>query len=471
MIVCVLATGCGNATPDRRVATSTASDLSRIIKTSGAEGETKVNAPYVLPPAPRAGTGPIPAAVASKLDRIVPSLQGSFLDREVLLAIAESGDGRLAWILSDLLRFGGDEDTEALVTTFVNLTGVKRAELSGPDNDSPWRAATDLLIAWDLPAPAGYREFKRDLFVALEPRWKPIFDDAAADIDWRLLSWGGVLIDDRPLGDKDRCIRSCIPALDDPRLTDAAGGAWYPDKRFVFGIALGGEYLALPKHQMEVHEMVNLTIAGRRLAVPYCTLCGSAEAYLTDRVAGVRRPLVMRTSGLLSLSNKVMYDLDSKSAFDTFTGRAVSGPLHRSGVMLPMVTTVVSTWGAWRAAHPTTKIVAEDGGIGRTYDLDPLHGRDDNGPIFPIRRADVRLPVHTQVLGVITPDKGAVAFPVEAAKRELAAGHRVSVRGVEVTADGGGLVAKRGGKPIAAHQAFWFAWAQFHPGTAVWTAQ
>ena len=73
----------------------------------------------MLPPAPRAGTGPIPAAVASKLDRIVPSLQGSFLDREVLLAIAESGDGRLAWILSDLLRFGGDGDTEALVTTFA----------------------------------------------------------------------------------------------------------------------------------------------------------------------------------------------------------------------------------------------------------------------------------------------------------------------------------------------------------------
>ena len=457
MSACAVLAGCAGA----NTLTGSASTASTI-------AQPKATVRYTLPPPPPSASGPLPQDVVARLPRVVGSLEAGKLDRALLSAIGASRDGRLGWMLSDLLRFSGEGDTDVVVAAFVALTGVDESELRSTDIRSPWQAATDLLFAWDLPAPPGYVMFKRDLFLAIEPRWAPFFDDVDADIDWRLLSWGGVLIDDRRLGDKEPCTRGCIPALDDPVLTDADGGNWYPAERIVFGLAIDGEYVALPKNQMEVHEMVNLTIAGHRIAVPYCTLCGSAQAYRTDEVVGAGRPLVMRTSGLLSLSNKVMYDLDSKSVFDTFTGRAVSGPLHRKGVVLPMVTTVVSTWGAWRTAHPSTRIVRQDGGIGRTYGLDPLHGRDDNGPIFPIRRADQRLPVHTQVLGVLTSDSPAVAFPVDAVKRELEAGRVVRAEGVEVISDGGGLVAMVGATPVATHQAFWFAWAQFHPGTALW---
>jgi len=42
--------------------------------------------------------------------------------------------------------------------------------------------------------------------------------------------------------------------------------------------------------------------------------------------------------------------------------------------------------------------------------------------------------------------------------------------GVEVVADAGGLrVRTREGKDLPAHQAFWFAWSQFNPGTRLWT--
>jgi hypothetical protein len=61
-----------------------------------------------------------------------------------------------------------------------------------------------------------------------------------------------------------------------------------------------------------------------------------------------------------------MYDLDSASVFDTFTGAAVSGALREAGVVLDEVTTVRSTWGEWKAAHPGTSIIAEAGGIGRS---------------------------------------------------------------------------------------------------------
>ncbi len=415
-------------------------------------------------PVPKAPAGPTGVEVAEVLRNVVPSLQSTGLDPKIASVIGASGDVRNAWILSDLLRFADSDTFKPLVDAFERLA---RVALGGGSN--PWQEVTDLLISWDTPAPPDYLVFKRDLFTSLEPRWKPIFDDPNADIDWRFLSWGGVLPDDRLLGDKKTCVLGCIPALDDPLLTSAGEGTWYPDEAYVFGISIGGESVAFPKNIMEVHEMVNISIGGRRVAIPYCTLCGSAQAYFTDQVSGVARPLVMRTSGLLALSNKVMYDLDTGSVFDTFTGRALSGPLHDAGVGLPMLTTVVSRWDEWRSDHPNTRIVAQDGGLGKQYPADPLRGRDDKGPIFPIRRSDTRLAVHTQVVGVIAADTSPVAFPVDAAQAELRAGRSVSSAGVTLTLDGGGLVASIDGKAAAAHQSFWFAWAQFHPGTKLWS--
>lgn len=221
---------------------------------------------------------------------------------------------------------------------------------------------------------------------------------------------------------------------------------------------------------MEVHEMVNMTIGGRRLGIPYCTLCGSAQAYLTDAVPdGVTTP-VLRTSGLLSRSNKVMYDLVTRSVFDTFTGAALSGPLQDAGIVLEQATVVVTTWGEWKAAHPESRIIAEDGGLRIEYPLEPLRGRDDDGPIFPIGDVDPRLPVQANVVGVVAPDGTPIAFPVDLARAALADGREVVFRDIEVLSDGGGLRPRlRGGGELPAHEAFWFAWSQFYPNTVVWT--
>ncbi|MGH2954656.1 MAG: DUF3179 domain-containing (seleno)protein [Solirubrobacterales bacterium] len=419
--------------------------------------------------APEAPGGPLAPEVASALDELLGSATEGVFDREALDAVARSGDARLAWLVSDLLRFisGGDEQ-DALVSAFAELSEVDLGDDPRFAQD-PWRTITDHLIAWDLPAPPGYRERKAELFLEIEPKWAPFFADSDSEIDWRLVSWGGVLIDDRPEGDPDPCPRSCIPALDDPPLTPASEGEWYPDERTVFGVAVGGEAVALPKNIMEVHEMVNLTIGGRRLGIPYCTLCGSAQAYLLDSVpAGVERP-VLRTSGLLSRSNKVMYDLNSQSVLDTFTGRALSGPLADAGVTLEQTGVVASTWREWRRAHPETEIVAEDGGIGREYPVDPLGGRDDEGPIFPVGDVDPRLPVQENVVGAIAPGGTPVAFPVAEAVAAVREGERVAAEGVEAVADGDGLrMRTAGGRELPSHQAFWFAWSQFHPDTALW---
>jgi hypothetical protein len=414
----------------------------------------------VFPVAPAAGTGTLARPVRDALANIVPSLQQQRFPSEEVRIIGMSGDGRLLWYLHDLLRFVTRTSQPIVVDAFEALSN---AEL--PDELSS--VMGDRVLAWDLPAPPDYRLLKRDLFLLIEPRWAPFFDDEDSAIDWRLVGWGGVFIDDRPDATAGQiCPRGCIPALDQPAVTDAEDGSWYPDDDLVFGIVIGQQARAYPKNIMEVHEMVNDTLGGRQIAIPYCTLCLSAQAYFTDDV-GSFRPL-LRTSGLLSRSNKFMYDITTFSAVDTFTGEAISGPLFDAGVRLNQTTVVTSTWGAWRAAHPHTTIIAEDGGIGQNYPRNPLRGRDDAGPIFPVGNVDPRLGVHDVVLGVVAADGTPVAFPVGAARLALEAGEEVALAGVVLQSDAGGLRAFIDSTESPTHEAFWFAWSQFQPQTLLW---
>ncbi len=461
VVVATLATACAGGADDAGTGSTTAvTERPPVFRYPSAP---------VAPPAEVADASEVRAA----MDRLDTQLAVGEVDEGALADLIEHGDARHAWYVADLMRFfGPGENGNELVDAFESLTSTSIAD--DPDSEqSVWLSATNHLIAWDTPDYPDYRLDKADLFLLVEERWEPFFSDADADIDWRHLSWGGVLIDDRQLGDTEGCARGCIPALDDPAVTDAAGGDWYPDDAIVFGLVEGDEALAIPKNIAEIHEMFNLTLDGRRFGIPYCTLCGSAQAYRTDdavTVGGADEVPVLRTSGLLSRSNKVMYDLRTQSVFDTFTGAAVTGPLQDQGLVLDEATVLRTTWGAWKAAHPDTAIIAEDGGIGRSYSLDPLQGRDDNGPIFPIGPADERLDVQELVVGVITAGGTPVAFPAASARVALAAGDAVVTAGVELVDDGGGLRAVDAvtGEPLASHEAFWFAWSQFHPATELW---
>lgn len=405
----------------------------------------------VFPPAPAVPSGPLPPGLEPVLDALAEHPVD--LDPGLVGRVGRSGDARLAWLLVDLLRFQFTfERGEPLIKALRSLTDYAAEN----DEDSvAWVAYADALLRWDIPAPPGYFRWKRAAFVGFNEGWAPFFDEKA-DLDWRQVAWGGT--------GKDR-----IPTLVDPKIVEARRGWWLPDDDVVFGVMLGGEARAYPQRVMEVHELVNDTLGGRRIGVPYCTLCGTAIGYFLD---GLRaETLELRTSGLLQRSNKLMYDARTESLFDQFKGVAVAGPLR--GLELVRLPVLTTSWGEWKAAHPDTTILARDAGTGREYGPDPLKGRDDAGPIFPIGRRDGRLPMQEPVLGVVTDRGVAVAFPVGEAEAELRAGRRVAEAGVEVGLEAGGLVARvsAGGPQLPPHQSYWFAWSQFHPGTLLWRAQ
>ena len=412
---------------------------------------------------PAVQSGPLSADLADAVDvafgENLRSGRWGEQQAEGLRRIAQSGDVRLVWIISDLMRFAGNPSLNALLAT-----AASQLMDDAPGVGRDWGTMIDHLIAWDVPAPPGYLEIKRGIYTHVLPEWEPLF--VPGDIDWRHVSWGGVRIDDRPFGTTDQPC-DCIPAADNPPVTDVAGAGWLDDDAVIFGVEISGAYRAYPRRIMEVREMVNDTLGGRDFAMPYCTLCGSAQVYFTDRMPeGVGRP-VLRTSGLLIRSNKVMYDINTYSVFDTFRGNAVTGPLAERGIVLQQAGVVTTTWGEWRSAHPHTTVLVEALALGRDFDF--RNTRDADGPIFPIGDVDPRLPVHEDVLGVVTESGTPIAFHLVSALSALGRGDEIVFQNVHLVLDGGGVRAvDAAGKDLGGHQAFWFAWSQFHPSTELW---
>lgn len=381
-------------------------------------------------------------------------------DQNTSLAIIDrSEDPRLAWLVADLMRFVSPDLGRVLSSVAGNLLNIEI------NTSNYWGTTTDHLIAWDIPAPPDYLETKRHIFTSSVPGWEGIF--TPGDIDWRHVSWGGVLIDDRAF-DKTREVCNCIPAADDPEVTSAEEANWLSDDDIVFGIEVNGEYRAYPRQIMEVREMVNDTLGGRDLGIPYCTLCLAAQAYFTDDVPdGVERP-ILRTSGLLIRSNKVMYDLNTRSVFDTFLGKAVTGELAKKNVQLKQASVVTTDWGTWKKQHPETTVLAEELALGRDFNF--REGRDADGPIFPVGNVDPRLWVHEEIIGVVTESGTPVAFLVTQAYTALSRGETLEVENIKLELDAGGVRAinKKDGSDAGSHTAFWFAWSQFYPETKLW---
>ena len=213
---------------------------------------------------PSVPTGPLSDSLQSAVrTAFVDSITSSNWGRDQSLALSEiaaSKDLRLGWMISDMLRFASSPQLNAELLSAAS-------DLFGKDlgTRNAWGAVTDHLIAWDVPAPPDYLKVKRAIFTGIIPGWDKIFVEG--NIDWRLVSWGGVLIDNRAHDKTDELCR-CIPAADNPEVLSAQEATWLNDDDIVFGVTVNGVSRAYPRRIMEVREMVNDTLGGRDLGIP-----------------------------------------------------------------------------------------------------------------------------------------------------------------------------------------------------------
>ena len=73
------------------------------------------------------------------------------------------------------------------------------------------------------------------------------------------------------------------------------------------------------------------------------------------------------------------------------------------------------------------------------------------------------------VIGVITASGKPVAFQGSTALIVLTRGEKIEFENIWLELDAGGIkAANEDGSDLGSHQAFWFAWSQFHPQAELW---
>ncbi|WP_298846826.1 DUF3179 domain-containing protein [uncultured Ruegeria sp.] len=200
--------------------------------------------------------------------------------------------------------------------------------------------------------------FKREVLVGIDPNFDVFLRSEYLQRDRmkiRLeeITWGGVHKDG-------------IPSLDNPTLISASNAGYLKGDDLVFGVAINGDERAYPLRIMGWHEMFNEVIGGVPVALAYCTLCGSGILFETQ-IAGRRKPLVFGSPGFLYRSNKLMFDRETHSLWNQYTGKPVVGPLVDSGIKLKQRPVVITTWDSWQTSHPKTRVLSVNTGHRRNY--------------------------------------------------------------------------------------------------------
>lgn len=139
-----------------------------------------------------------------------------------------------------------------------------------------------------------------------------------------------------------------IPPIDHPRYVSIAAAARFLAPREpVIAVSIGGRARAYPLEILTWHEIVNDTLAGVPITVTYCPLCNSAIAF-ERHAAG--RTLTFGTTGNLRNSDLVMWDRQTQSWWQQFSGQAIVGSL--TGTRLRELDSQTLSFADYRARYP-----------------------------------------------------------------------------------------------------------------------
>jgi hypothetical protein len=237
------------------------------------------------------------------------------------------------------------------------------------------------------------------------------------------ITWGGVLVDG-------------ITSLDNPKMIAANDANYLLDDDLVFGVEINGDIRAYPLRIMGWHEMFNDTIGGVPVALAYCTLCGAGILFETQ-VEGRDTPLVFGSSGLLYRSNKLMFDRETKSLWNQFTGEPVVGPLVQTDIKLKIRPNTITTWADWKAKHPNTKVLSLETGYARNYGSGVTYQAYFASPdlMFPAVVGDEKLVKRKDYIFGIRDVGAAKAWPIKAFVSQPVINDRVGLKNVVLIGD------------------------------------
>ena len=299
---------------------------------------------------------------------------------EAMDLLVARGKPDVAAALIQIMRFARDSDR--LDAALAKITGEDAGK--GWPGWMLWQQAHPDIKPFD-----GFDAFKADLMAALDPNFRQFLREGVAhDIRLEEITWGGV-------------VKDGIPALTNPKHLEAEEATYITPDELVFGVEINGDARAYPLRILDWHEMFNDVVGGQPVSLAYCTLCGAGILYKTD-LKGKDDPVIFGSSGFLYRSNKLMYDQETKSLWNQFTGKPVVGPLTGSGVELDILPVAITSWAAWLEQHPGTKVLSLETGFARDYTPGRPYGTYFSSPnlMFPALVDDERLEAKDMVYAV-----------------------------------------------------------------------
>jgi Protein of unknown function (DUF3179) len=168
-----------------------------------------------------------------------------------------------------------------------------------------------------------------------------------------------------------------IPAIDDPRFRRVAEVDDLADAEPVIGLTVSGESRAYPLRVLTWHEIANDVIGGVPVAVTYCPLCNTAIVF-DRRLDGA--VLDFGTTGKLRYSDLVMYDRQSESWWQQYSGEAIVG--RYAGRALAMLPARLESWDEFRARAPDGLVLVPEDPNARPYGANPYVGYDSAATPF-----------------------------------------------------------------------------------------
>lgn len=167
-----------------------------------------------------------------------------------------------------------------------------------------------------------------------------------------------------------------IPAIDDVRVLEVEMETrLHPDEP-VISLSINGAARAWPLRYLIWHEIANDTLGGIPIAVTYCPLCNAAIVFDRRHDGMV---LDFGTTGNLRKSDLVMYDRQTESWWQQYTGEAIIG--YYAGETLNVMASRLESWGEFSTRHPDGTVLTPVNPHGRPYGANPYRGYDTSG--FP----------------------------------------------------------------------------------------
>lgn len=189
-----------------------------------------------------------------------------------------------------------------------------------------------------------------------------------------------------------------IPALLEPRfVTVDQARQWVEDSEPVIHLHIGSRHRAYPLQILIWHEIVNDTVGDIPVAATFCPLCYSGLVF-DRRVA--ERTVTLGVSGFLRHSDMVMYDHQTESLWQQFTGEALIGDLV--GHRLRQLPGQIMSFRQFASLAPEGRVLSRETGHRRDYGRNPYRGYDtiESKPFMYQGPYDGRLAPMERVVGV-----------------------------------------------------------------------